>query len=136
MTGYFVSPDLGYYEGDQIDVGDIVVPQRPSSLFIYTDDAWSIDPTKLEAAIAVEIQTMLDTKAKTLDYTDCMTACTYLNDPNTLWSRQADAFIHWRSAIWTQAYSDMADIKDGNKAMPESIPDYLATLPASNIPES
>lgn len=136
MTGYFISSQFGYYEGDQISSEDIAVPQRPSSLFVYTDDAWSIDPTKLEAAIAVEIQLMLDTKAESLGYTDCMTACTYVPDPNNLWSRQGVAFVAWRSAIWTQAYSDMADIKDGNKAMPASITDYLATLPASNIPES
>ena len=48
--GYFVSTSAGYYEGDQIAVTDIAVPQRPSPVYVWQNGAWVYPLATAQAA--------------------------------------------------------------------------------------
>jgi len=37
--GYYINPELGYYEGDAIP-GDVPVPQRPDATYTWDGSAW------------------------------------------------------------------------------------------------
>lgn len=49
--GFFISAATGgYYEGDQAAPADLAVPQRPSTLYMWSNGAWVIDPAQQAAA--------------------------------------------------------------------------------------
>lgn len=62
--GYFLSPSFAYYEGDQLDVSDTAVPQRPGAAYVWQNGTWTYPLSTaqaaqiatLDAAYAVAIQ--------------------------------------------------------------------------------
>jgi uncharacterized protein (DUF2062 family) len=44
VMGYYITPPASYHEGDA-QYGDIVVPQRPDSTYIWNGSAWAQDAT-------------------------------------------------------------------------------------------
>jgi len=38
--GYFINAEIGYYEGDQLTLADIKVPQRPDITHAWSGTAW------------------------------------------------------------------------------------------------
>jgi len=42
--GYYISPELGYYEGDPISPADTAVPQRPDATYQWVNGAWVTNP--------------------------------------------------------------------------------------------
>ena len=53
--GYFISSELGYYEGDQISPSDIAVPRRPDGTHVWDGQAWQPSAATLNAPILAEI---------------------------------------------------------------------------------
>lgn len=100
------------------------------------DPVPGITSQQLEASFSTAIQNWLDTTAKSFNYDSIESACTYISDPNTLWSNQGKAFVTWRSAVWTQVYAELATVIAGQAQAPVSVEQYLTTLAQPNIPTS
>jgi hypothetical protein len=53
--GYFINPEFGYYEGDQINPSDIAVPQRPDYTHTWDGQAWQPSAATHNAPILAQI---------------------------------------------------------------------------------
>ena len=54
--GYFISNDIGYYEGDKISFNDIPVPQRPDYTYTFDGTNWNPSILTINAPILEQIK--------------------------------------------------------------------------------
>lgn len=138
MDKFWIGLGGQYYQGDQINPTDIEVPQRPDATCTWDGQEWVANVQQqtaiTEAGFQAAIQAWLDAAAQSLNYDSIESACTYISDPNTLWANQGRAFVNWRSSVWTQVYTELAEVQAGQINPPTSIEEYIKSLPQPNIP--
>lgn len=76
----------------------------------------------------VEVQGMLDARARGYGYDDIKSAVTYVGDPNPRFDAEGVALRKYRSDIWTECYAKLAVHVDGTP-LPE-MEAFMASLPA------
>lgn len=81
------------------------------------------------------IQTLIDAKAKGLQYDSGATLASYVNSTIEKWATEAQAFVAWRDAVWLYALAELDKVKNGDREQP-SIEEFLAELPAFEWPEA
>ncbi len=69
------------------------------------------------------VQNWLDFQAKTKGYNDIVSACSYKDDPNPIYSGDASYFINLRSNTWTNLFDTISTT--GSLISPQ---DYIKTL--------
>lgn len=89
-----------------------------------------VTPTVQEYTEAV--QTHLDDAAKTKNYDDIVSACSYAGAPNPF-QAEGQAFLTWRADCWNKCYSIQADVANGLRTAP-TIDALIAELPALVLP--
>jgi len=87
----------------------------------------------LQASYTQAAQSMLDATAQSKGYDSMLSLVTYVTSTNATFQAEAIAGRAWRDAIWTEAYSILAQVQAGTLAQP-TIPAFLAMLPAITWP--
>jgi len=83
------------------------------------------DPA-IELARAVNV--LVEQTAQSMGYNSAATCAGYALDPNPVWAAEAQAFIAWRSAVWTV----ITGLDPENP--PASVEAVLAMLPGFTRP--
>ena len=95
-----------------------------------------VDAEKL-AAITLNsyreaIDTHVDQTAKSRGYNGAASISTYVNSSVPEWKSEAEIFVAWRDSVWVYTFGALEDIKNGDAPTPETVEDFIATLPAIN----
>lgn len=100
----------------------------------WRGDKWEVvaatpDPEKIKADLTGAVQMHLDAAARVRGYDDIRSAVTYADEPAVA-QFQADgkAMRAWRSLVWQKCYEIMADVEEGERAIPAAA-ELVAELP-------
>jgi len=104
---------------DWIGTGNVVAPYVPPPL---TADGY-----------AAGIQAHVDATAKARGYADGTAFAGYSTSTIPAWAAEAATFVAWRDAVWIYAYTQLAKVQGGQRAMP-TLSDFVAELPAIKWP--
>lgn len=124
--GYYIDRNGSYYEGDQIDIDDVEVPQRLSSIYIWSD-GWVIDIALATVAFEQAIQDELDADAKAKGYDSILSACSYAAASNPF-QAEAKLYVTRRGNAWAYCYQELDKVKAGTREMP-TIEQIISELP-------
>lgn len=86
-------------------------------------------PEQIQAAVALEVDRMLDTLAQSWRYRNYISARAYANDPNPRFAAEAEALINYGSECWTILDDLEAAVLAGEATMPATVEEVLALLP-------
>jgi hypothetical protein len=89
---------------------------------------------QIEAAFTAAIQSRLDDFARTRNYDSILSACTYATSTVPKFQGEGQACVNLRDATWAAAYDILAQVQAAQRAMPISIADIEADLPALGWP--
>lgn len=96
-----------------------------------------INPTPPEQAIAnytVAIQARLDDFAKTRNYDNCLSCCTYANSTVEKFANEGQRMTELRDLTWHAAYDILGRWQSGEIPKP-TFDDVIAVLPELTWPE-
>ena len=79
------------------------------------------------------IQAHIDATAQAQSYDSGVTCSSYVGSTNPAWAAEAAAFVAWRDAVWTYAYSELEKVQAGQRPQP-SVAAILDELPAMTWP--
>lgn len=91
-------------------------------------DAETID--QVQARITQQVQQRLDNFAKTRNYDNCLSACSYVASTNAKFKNEATYCIELRDQTWLKCVEILNDALAGNRPMPDDISDFESELPA------
>lgn len=125
---------------------EVVPPSHDHSEFLeWGDGAWVVKkvpepiPEPEEAPLTQEqllarftaaIQKRLDDFARTRNYDGILSACTYATSTVPKFKTEGQACVNLRDATWAATYDILAEVEAGDRAMPQSLDDIEADLPA------
>lgn len=89
---------------------------------------------QMEAQFTAAIQQRLDDFARTRNYDNILSACTYATSNVPKFHAEGQACVTLRDATWAAAYAIMVDVQAGKRPMPSSLADIEADLPAAVWP--
>ena len=72
----------------------------------------------LEEQMRLEIQAMLDAKARERGYDSIASAVSYVTSTVPAWAAEALALRDWRDAVWSHALAEMAAVQAGTRTAP------------------
>ena len=107
--------------GKSVEVGPDGLPREAQPV--------AADPV---VVLTAALQFEMDARARALGYDDIKTAITYRGDPNPKFAAEAQALFVWRSAVWTQAYALLDQVRQGEAKFP-SIDEAIAMMPPLEI---
>ena len=102
-----------------IDAGGVIEPYQPPPL--TADD------------FGVAIQEHVDATANARGYADGVALAGYSTSTIPSWAAEAAVFIAWRDQVWIYAYTELAKVQGGQRAVP-TIDGLIAELPAIQWP--
>jgi hypothetical protein len=85
---------------------------------------------EVEATFTAAIQKRLDDFARTRNYDGILSACSYATSSVPKFQGEGAACVNLRDATWAAAYAILAEVQAGDRAMPQSLEDIEADLPA------
>ena len=89
---------------------------------------------QLIAANVSAIQAELDRQAQAKGYDNIVSACSYAAQAvGAPFQAEGAAFLAWRSSVWVQAYSELAQIQAGTMSMPTPA-QAVAAMPVLVLP--
>ena len=91
-------------------------------------DAETIE--QVQARITQQVQERLDNFAKTRNYDNCLSACSYVASTNDKFKNEALYCIESRDQTWIKCAEILNDALAGNRPMPDDISDFESELPA------
>lgn len=74
-------------------------------------------------------QSNLDSVAQSWGYDSVVSAVSYANSTIAQFKAEAVALIEWRDAVWSSAYTLLANVQAGKKLAPKTVDEFLALLP-------
>jgi hypothetical protein len=75
------------------------------------------------------IQVEMDRMAKTYNYDNIISACSYAPQPvGAPFQAEGAAFLAWRSVVWSQAYAVLARVQAGEIPLP-TVEEAIAAMP-------
>ena len=89
---------------------------------------------QIKAALTGAIQQRLDDFARTRNYDNILSACTYATSTVAKFKTEGQACVNLLDATWAAAYTILANVQAGKRPMPTSIADIKADLPAAVWP--
>ncbi len=87
-----------------------------------------LNPLPTEHDYVMAVQQMMDAKAQERRYDNIASACTYAGDPDPVFNAEGAACKAWRSAVWRECYTALAEVAAGTRPQP-AIEDFVASLP-------
>lgn len=113
-----------------------IVGESPKPIETPTEQQTNIQITpeliQLQNDIIQQVQNRLDQFARTRNYENMLSVCTYINDPNPNFAFDADYCFRKRSETWTKIYSILDDVLSGKRPIPTSYYDIEHELPVLN----
>lgn len=113
----------------------------PSGAIVGRNELTSEQNAALDAVIAAHdpqrlqiddyrraIQAHVDAAAQARQYDSGITCASYLGSTNSGWAAEATIFVAWRDAVWTYAYTELANVQAGQRGAP-TVEAFLAELP-------
>ncbi|WP_343070137.1 hypothetical protein [Aminobacter carboxidus] len=99
------------------------------------DSDWQAPPAPapIESDYTAAIVALLDVKARERRYDGAVSLSTYVGSTNAQWAVEALAFVAWRDAVWTYAYSELEKVEGGQRPQP-TVAEFIADLPALDWP--
>lgn len=85
---------------------------------------------QVQARITQQVQERLDNFAKTRNYDNCLSACSYVASTNDKFKNEAIYCIGSRDQTWLKCAEILNDALAGNRPMPDDISDFANELPA------
>ena len=110
---------------------------------IVTDMAgpgWSYDgvaftpptpPPLTVTDITGAVQAKLDATARTRNYDNILSACSYATSTHQPFASEAQALVNWRDAVWLYCYAELAKVQAGTRTMPIDTASIISELPAA-----
>lgn len=92
-----------------------------------------VDPVE---AFRVSIDAHVTAAARSWGYNSAESLASYAASTIPEWAAEAQAFIEWRDAVWSQSLAALAEISAGTRPMPENPDTFIAFLPAIVRPTS
>lgn len=136
---HFKSPDNGIHFLDD-DSFAYLLP--PGSVQITDEGADAIRAEKnaptqdqIIALITAQIQDRLDAFARTRNYDNILSACTYATSTVPKFAAEGQYCVDARDATWSAAYEMLTEVEQGTRPVPSSIADIEAELPALEWPQ-
>jgi hypothetical protein len=83
--------------------------------------------TKLTDAV----QAHLDNTARTRNYDNILSACTYATSIHEPFQMEGQACVEWRDSVWLYCYQVMYAVQNGLRALPTEA-ELLAEIPTIN----
>jgi len=87
-----------------------------------------IDIEVVKKAMVDAVQFLLDETAKTRNYDNILSLCTYANSTIQKFKNEGQAGVNWRDACWATCYQIMYDVQTGQRQLP-SVEQVLSELP-------
>jgi len=84
---------------------------------------------QVQARITQQVQQRLDDFAKTRNYDNCLSACSYVASTNDKFKNEALYCIESRDQTWLKCAEILNDALAGNRPMPDDISDFENELP-------
>lgn len=98
----------------------------------WNGEDWELVPPPTEAEIQKKltdaVQEFMDKTAQEKNYDNIHTACTYIDSGNEQFDKEGAACRAWRSAVWAKCYEILAQVKNGERAIPTA-EELIAELP-------
>jgi hypothetical protein len=88
-----------------------------------------IPPSQIQAEIVTATQQRLDSFAKTRNYDNILSACTYAADLNPKFATEGQYCVDARGATWTKLLGMLAEVEAGTRPMPSGYADVEGELP-------
>lgn len=96
----------------------------------------TLTSAEIAAAKVAVVQAFMDAQARTRNYDDIKTACTYADEPAVpKFQAEGQAFRSWRSLAWEKCYEILDAVNAGTQAIPTD-DELIAALPALALPTS
>ncbi|PZP16500.1 MAG: hypothetical protein DI607_07190 [Sphingomonas hengshuiensis] len=84
----------------------------------------------LEEQMRLEIQAVLDAKARERGYDSLASAVSYVTSTVPAWAAEALVLRDWRDAVWSYALAELAAVQAGTREAP-SVATFLAEIRAA-----
>lgn len=84
---------------------------------------------KLQREIVDQTQLRLDAFARTRNYDNILSACTYATDPSPIFSVEGQRCVELRSITWSTLYQILAEVEAGTRPVPTGFTDIESDLP-------
>lgn len=110
------------------------VPITDAELAAIRAEQSAPTPQQIEDLFTENIQRRLDDFARTRNYDNILSACTYATSTVVKFKTEGQACVNLRDATWAAAYGILANVQAGKRPMPTSISDIEADLPAAVWP--
>ena len=117
----FLNTDFQAYQ-EWLNAGNIPQPV----------DAETVE--QAQARITQQVQKRLDDFAKTRNYDNCLSACSYVASTNDKFKNEALYCIESRDQTWLTCAEIINDALAGNRPMPDDISDFESELPVLTWP--
>ncbi len=90
---------------------------------------------QIKAGILEAVQARLDDFARTRNYDNIMSACTYATDIDATFSAEGQYCVASRGATWRKLYEILGEVTTGIRPEPTCYADIEPELPALNWPD-
>lgn len=90
---------------------------------------------RIKAGILEAVQARLDTFARTRNYDNILSACTYATDIDTTFSAEGQYCVASRGTTWRKLYEILDEVNAGIRPEPTCYADIEPELPALNWPD-
>lgn len=118
MMGFIDKAGL-YYEGDMV----------PGDRLATAEEQLAWDLVVSKGRLGSALQEHMDSAARSRGYDDIQSAVTYAEETAVAqFQAEGLALRAWRSLVWAYAYSVMASVEEGSRAVP-SPAELIAELP-------
>ena len=141
MKHYFKKFTKEIYFGDKMEYGDIIcISPAPSKYHkpIFENNihiGWELTTESLQqiendtiAGFQNAIQESLDNFAKTRNYDNILSLCSYATSTNPQFATEGQRGVTLRDQCWNIGYQIVADVKNGSRQIP-TIEEVLAEMP-------
>lgn len=111
---------------DQL-ITDDMTPISDAELYILHNPEQSTE--QIKASIVQVTQQRLDDFAKTRNYDNILSACTYATSSIPKFLQEGQSAVNARDTTWSALYTILAEVESGSKSMPKGFTDIEPFLP-------
>lgn len=116
--------------------GDIPFTPEEEAERDALEHAWALEQSeRIKAGILEAVQARLDTFARTRNYDNILSACTYATDIDATFSAEGQYCVASRGATWRKLYEILGEVTAGIRPEPTCYADIEPELPALNWPD-
>lgn len=76
----------------------------------------------------IAIERLIEATARGRQYRSAVALASYTSSTVPAWAAEAIAFVAWRDAVWSYAYTELAKVQEGQRAAP-AVATFIDELP-------